>query len=92
MDDREVHWVIRGRVQGVGYRYFAVQAATDLGLRGTVRNHADGTVHLRAAGPPERVEALRDRLRRGPPAARVEAIEDAERDAADLPAGFRVRY
>lgn len=81
---------VTGRVQGVGYRWFATTTARELGLRGAVRNLPDGAVELVAHGPAAAVEALARRLRDGPAAARVEGVEEV---ASDLPlpdAGFRV--
>jgi acylphosphatase len=71
-----VHLVIHGRVQGVGFRYFVSSEARGLGLRGTVRNRADGTVEVEAEGGPEALARLVEAVRRGPPAARVERVEE----------------
>jgi acylphosphatase len=68
-------WLLSGRVQGVGFRWFVRQAAEEDGLTGWVRNLADGRVEVQAAGPEEALGALERRLREGPPAARVEAVE-----------------
>ncbi len=93
MSERAVRWIVRGRVQGVGFRHFTIRTARSLGLRGTVRNMPDGTVEVRAAGPPEDLESLRERLARGPSPARVDDIrESAIESTADLPGGFEVRY
>lgn len=62
---------VQGRVQGVGYRYFAVGAARSLGLRGVVANLSDGCVEAVVEGEEEVVRAFLDRLREGPPASRV---------------------
>ena len=70
-------WV-SGRVQGVGFRWAAVQAADDLGLAGRVRNLADGRVEIAAAGEPQQLDAFRTWLRRGPPGARVAGVEEEE--------------
>lgn len=68
--------VVRGRVQGVGFRYFVVRNARDLGVCGTVRNCADGAVEaVFQAERVEAVEALIRRVREGPRAARVEQVE-----------------
>jgi acylphosphatase len=75
-EDQARRWVILGRVQGVGYRYFARQAAHALGIRGWVRNLPEGAVEVQAAGPAERLEAFKSELRRGPRGARVEDIEE----------------
>ena len=71
-----VHLVIHGRVQGVGFRYFVSGEARALGLRGTVRNRPDGTVEVEAEGGPEALARLVEAVRRGPPAARVERVEE----------------
>ncbi|HEY6255779.1 MAG TPA: acylphosphatase [Xanthobacteraceae bacterium] len=67
--------VIRGRVQRVGYRAFVEQMALELGLAGWVRNRADGSVEAVFAGPEDDVEGMVAACRRGPPAARVEALD-----------------
>jgi acylphosphatase len=79
---------IRGRVQGVAYRYWTVEAAGDRGLRGWVRNRRDGSVEALFVGVPELVEDMIDACRQGPPAAHVTGIE---REAAEDPgaSGFR---
>jgi acylphosphatase len=77
-----------GRVQGVWYRAWTVQNAQQLGLDGWVRNRRDGSVEALFAGPREAVEAMIQRCRKGPPAARVDTID---RVVAERPAegGFR---
>jgi acylphosphatase len=88
MDRIAVRLVIRGRVQGVGYRWWAQREARRLGLDGWVRNIADGSVELLAAGPADAVAALEDLCRRGPPSARVTGIERAAADAVAIAPGF----
>jgi acylphosphatase len=66
---------IRGRVQGVAYRYWTVEEASALNLRGWVRNRSDGSVEALFIGPAEAVEDMIDACRSGPPAARVTGIE-----------------
>jgi acylphosphatase len=70
--------VIRGRVQGVGYRAWAEYTALDLALEGWVRNRRDGTVEALFAGPQEAVEAMLEACREGPPGARVAAVNRQE--------------
>lgn len=68
--------VVRGRVQGVGFRWFVVRNAEELGVTGTVRNRADGTVEAILQSDSEAsLRALIDRIREGPPPARVEDVE-----------------
>jgi acylphosphatase len=67
--------VIRGLVQGVGFRHATRGEAQRLGLRGWVRNCADGSVEAVALGDEEQLDALARWARRGPPAARVESVD-----------------
>ena len=67
-------WV-SGQVQGVGYRYFAVRVARELGLKGWVRNLSDGRVEAYAAGTALQLEDFEARLRQGPPAGDVRGVE-----------------
>jgi acylphosphatase len=70
--------IVRGRVQGVGYRFFAERVARELGIRGWVRNLADGTVETLAAGEDEAVRQYLERLRKGPHGSRVDALDVSE--------------
>ncbi len=72
---------LRGRVQGVGFRWFVRGAARGLGLAGRVRNLRDGSVEIEVAGDPESVEELKARVRQGPPGAAVAGLHE-ERLAA----------
>ena len=74
------HVVMRGRVQGVGYRAFVEHEALRLGLDGWVRNRRDGTVEAVFSGVDDVVAAMIDACRRGPSAARVEAVDAEEGD------------
>ena len=82
--DETRHAVVRGRVQGVGYREFCVEAARGLGVRGWVRNRHDGTVEALLQGDPASLDALCGQLREGPPAAWVQAL-DVTRAAGAIP-------
>jgi acylphosphatase len=87
---RTVRLKIRGAVQGVGYRAWAMRAAAELGLRGWVRNRRDGSVELLATGPDSAVAMMVAAARRGPRAARVAAVEVAD-DSDDGSPDFAVR-
>ena len=71
-------YVVRGRVQGVGFRFFVEREAHMLGVAGWVRNNFDGTVEVLAMGTREQLMGLRSRLREGPRAARVDAVDESE--------------
>jgi acylphosphatase len=77
---------IRGRVQGVGYRYWTRRTATVRGLQGWVRNRRDGSVEAVFAGPEQAVTEMIALCRRGPAAAHVDSVEEqaAEPDALNL--------
>lgn len=69
------HVTVRGRVQGVGYRYFTQDCANELGVKGWVRNRPDGSVEALGAGSPGVLEEWVRRLRQGPPLSRVENLD-----------------
>ena len=71
-------FVVRGRVQGVGFRWFVEREAHMLGVAGWVRNNADGSVEVLAMGTREQLAGLRSRLREGPRAARVDDVQEAD--------------
>ena len=76
MSDAIRHVTIRGRVQGVGYRYFVEHEARSRDLEGWVRNRRDGSVEAVFSGSVEAVAAMIAACRRGPSSARVEAVQD----------------
>ncbi len=81
------HIWISGRVQGVGYRWFACQAARARGISGWVRNIADGRVELFAQATPALLDNLVEALREGPPAARVESVRWDPTSEETVPTG-----
>jgi acylphosphatase len=78
------HVLIRGRVQGVGYRAFVQCTALDRGLEGWVRNRRDGSVEAVFAGPAATVAHMLDACRRGPPGARIDVLDERQGSLADL--------
>src|SRR5262245_31389193 len=88
-DDIVRHVVVRGRVQGVGYRAFVEDEAMQRGLRGWVRNRRDGSVEAVFAGPRPVVEAMTEACRRGPMSARVNALDQREGTGIDLSEAVR---
>lgn len=83
-------FIVRGRVQGVFFRAATVERARELGLRGYARNLADGTVEVEAEGPEEALLALEHWLWRGPPLAKVEAVEVHAPSEQPLPPSFAI--
>lgn len=87
----EKGFLIRGRVQGVGFRWWTRQTAERLGLVGSVENLPDGTVRVKARGEEEAVRRLADKLREGPPMARVEGVEDVAAELGEDVDAFTIR-
>src|SRR4030088_1141716 len=83
-------FVVRGRVQGVGFRWFVEREAHILGVAGWVRNNPDGSVEVLAIGSRDQLLALRPRLRAGPRAARVDEVEELEVKPVPGLATFRI--
>jgi len=77
-DTEARRFLVRGRVQGVGFRWFVEREAHILGIAGWVRNNADSSVEILAMGTREQLTALHSRLREGPRAARVDDVEESE--------------
>ena len=75
MESERLHGLIRGDVQGVGFRYFLIRRAEALGLTGWVTNRDDGTVEFVAEGSRRDLEQLERAAREGPRMARVMAVE-----------------
>jgi acylphosphatase len=75
---RAVRYLVRGRVQGVGYRWFAMREGTRLNLKGYVRNLPDGSVEVCAQGQPASLAALEAALEKGPAGGRVAGVEKQE--------------
>ncbi len=87
-----LHFLIQGRVQGVGFRWYVHREASELNLRGWVRNTEDGEVEVVASGAAEDLAELRASLRRGPRGSRVDRLIEHyldDREAAGLDA-FRI--
>jgi acylphosphatase len=89
-DDKTVRLKITGRVQGVGFRDWISSKAHEHGLKGWVRNRRDGSVEVLLSGMPDLVDLFVYEAQRGPPAAKVNAI-DEEPSTEKAPAAFEVR-
>ena len=84
--------IVRGRVQGVGFRWFVREHARALGLVGWVRNRVDGMVELEVEGPPERVTELMAFVAEGPDGAVVAAVDEVQlsETGSPLPEPFTI--
>lgn len=89
-DQRVLKTRVTGRVQGVWFRGWTQREARRLGLRGWVRNEADGSVSALIAGPGVAVDKMVAALHEGPETARVDRVE-VEASGEEVPAGFEVR-
>jgi acylphosphatase len=85
VSETAARWIVSGRVQGVGFRWFAVRLAEEIGVSGWVTNLPDGRVEVVARGTVEALSRVEEGLRTGPRGARVESVEksDIPRDAVD---------
>jgi acylphosphatase len=84
-------YLIRGRVQGVGFRYFAQRMATELGLTGYARNLEDGRVEVYAAGKPEALREFSGLMWKGPRFSDVRGVEEQEA-AVQQYGSFTIEY
>jgi acylphosphatase len=84
-------FLVRGRVQGVGFRWFVEREAHILQVTGWVRNNHDGTVEVLAMGTADQLGALRSRLQQGPRAARVDSVAELPADPVAGLNSFQVR-
>jgi len=78
-----LHFLIKGRVQGVGFRWYVHREASELDLRGWVRNTEEGDVEVVASGTPEDLAELRSSLRRGPRGSRVDRLIEHHLDESE---------
>ena len=88
---RTIRWHVRGRVQGVGFRWFVERVAGELGVDGDVFNRIDGGVEICAAGSPDQLEALLVAVREGPRGSHVDDVEKLQPEGGTLAKGFRIR-
>ncbi len=91
-NNQELHASVHGWVQGVGYRYFVVNQALALGLRGYARNLRDGSVEVLAQGSRPKLERLLALLQRGPAAAEVHEVRTHWGKPTEHLSGFHVRW
>lgn len=89
-EPRTIEVIVHGGVQGVGFRWFTLQVAQELDLKGTVANLRDGTVRIVASGKPAALERLQAMVRQGPPYASVTHLEVHESPHEFFGNGFKI--
>ncbi|HHJ53050.1 MAG TPA: acylphosphatase [Caldithrix abyssi] len=89
---RTLQIIVRGRVQGVGYRWFARELANQLGVTGYVRNLVNGDVEVMAQGDSDLLEYFMQKLKEGPTFSRVDEIKVTEVDDAPVYQSFDITF
>jgi acylphosphatase len=84
-------YLVRGRVQGVGFRYYVYRAAMQAGVKGWVRNNPDGTVEIAAAGEPEALTRLEQDIQEGPRGSRVDDVQVSDDPGRENHTDFTIR-
>ena len=84
-------YIISGRVQGVGFRYFTQRVAGQHGISGWVRNTPDGRVEIEAEGDASGLREFESRISTGPAGARVDHVDITEGTVRSVPAEFLIR-
>jgi len=92
MGARRLHLLIRGRVQGVGFRWFARETAQRLQIEGWVRNLPTGEVEAEAQGAPEQLARFVKELKEGHPYAQVDSVESRDLPVQPLQGAFSIRH
>jgi len=91
-DQKAVHVIVRGDVQGVGFRHFTRMNATQFGVAGWVRNNYDGTVEIWAEGPESKLNLFIQAVRRGPSYSRVDKLDITWKTSKGEARSFNIRY
>lgn len=91
-DSSSRHYLVRGRVQGVGFRHFVWRTAVELGIQGWVRNLSDGSVEVAGWGSDDQLDAFKNALGLGPRWSQVDSVVQEQPPKSELPAGqFSIR-
>ena len=88
---KRLHFIVNGRVQGVGFRYFTVDIAQKENVSGWVRNRHDGSVELEVQGKSDQLDRFSDKLRQGPPLSSVTDLLIKEIPVKEYDSEFRIR-
>ena len=87
-----VKFIVSGRVQGVGYRWFVLNAAQGLDIKGTVKNNVDGSVEVIAQSTPANIENMKLQLSKGPSFSRIDTIKESSQNANNNLIEFKIIY
>jgi acylphosphatase len=88
---RAKQYLVRGRVQGVGFRWFVQRAADRLGIVGEVRNLPNGEVEVRAQADESVLDLFKRELRNGPPSAEVDEVMEQDLPLTDMYSSFQIK-
>ncbi|WP_409293794.1 acylphosphatase [Peribacillus sp. SCS-26] len=88
---KQLHLIVKGRVQGVGFRYFTQMEAMEHGIKGWVKNNDDGSVEIMAQGKQEDLSAFLSRIEKGSPFSKVDSVISEETPAAESLTKFTIK-
>ncbi|MBB6447343.1 acylphosphatase [Bacillus benzoevorans] len=88
----QLHIIVFGKVQGVGYRYFSQMKAVQYGVKGWAKNLPDGSVEIIALGTNDQLEPFTEELRKGNPFSKINNMEITEMDQIEHFHSFTIKY
>ena len=91
-DNSSISLIVKGKVQGVSFRWFTVRAGRELGLNGYAKNRADGTVEVQAVGRKADCDSLIEQVKQGPAMSQVDDVEISWVNANEKFTDFEIRY
>ena len=91
-DNSSISLIVKGKVQGVSFRWFTVRAGRELGLNGYAKNRADGTVEVQAVGRKGDCNSLIDQVKQGPAMSQVDDVKISWLDYTEKFIDFEIRY
>ena len=91
-DNSSISLIVKGKVQGVSFRWFTVSSGKELGLNGYAKNRADGTVEVQAVGRKADCDSLIEQVKQGPALSQVDDVEISWLDATENFTDFEIRY
>ena len=92
MTMKTYHYIVKGMVQGVAFRYYTSRYAQNFSIKGTVKNLFNGDVEIYAQGDPENIRRFEAFLHAGPPAANVDQVTKEELDSNEFFPGFEIIF